>query len=96
VYETDKLLLTEHAAISDSALARSVTFGAQRSAPSDPRAAALVAERAELEAQVASLRGRKDRMSPAAYDAELERLLVLVAQKTQAIRAMSGSGGAKP
>ena len=97
VYETDKLLLTEHAAISDSALARTVTFGAQRgSAPTDPRAALLVAERSELEAQVASLRGRKDKMSPAAYDAELERLLVAVAQKRQAIRALSGAGSAKP
>ena len=57
MYETDRLLLTEHAAISDSALARTVTVGAQRTAPSDPRAAALVAERSELEAQVASLRG---------------------------------------
>jgi uncharacterized caspase-like protein len=93
-YETDKRLLTEHAAISDSILARSVTFGAQRSAPTDPRAAALVAERSELESQVAALRGRKDTMSPAAYEAELERLLVAVAQKTQAIRALSG--GAKP
>ena len=90
VYETDKLLLTEHAAMSDSALARTVTFGAQRTAPTDPRAAALVAERSELEAQVASLRGRKDKLSAAAYDAELERLLVLVAEKTQAIRALSG------
>ena len=33
-------------------------------------------------------------MTAAAYDAELERLLVQVAQKTQAIRALSG--GAKP
>jgi hypothetical protein len=97
VYETDKLLLTEHAAISDSTLARTVTFGAQRGgAPTDPRAAALVAERSELEAQVASLRGRKDRMSAAAYEAELERLLVAVAQKTQAIRALSGAGSTKP
>jgi hypothetical protein len=97
VYETDKLLLTEHAAISDSTLARTVTFGAQRGgAPTDSRAAALVAERSELEAQVASLRGRKDRMSAAAYEAELERLLVAVAQKTQAIRALSGAGSTKP
>jgi len=43
---------------------------------------------------VAALRGRKESMSPAAYDAELERLLVLVAQKTLAIRALSG--GTKP
>ena len=95
-YETDKRLLTEHAAISDSILARSVTFGAQRGTPTDPRAAALVAERSELESQVAALRGKKESMSPAAYDAELERLLVLVAQKTQAIRALSGAGSAKP
>ena len=94
VYETDKRLLTEHAVISDSTLGRSVSFGAPRSTTTDPRAAALVAERTELEAQVAALRGRKDKMSAAAYDAELERLLVLVAQKTQAIRALSG--GARP
>ena len=94
VYETDNKMLTEHAALSDSGLARSVSFGAQRgqSAPLDPRAAALVAERSELEAKVAALRGRKDSMSPAAYEAELERLLVQVAEKSQAIRAL-GSGG---
>lgn len=94
VYEADKRLLTEHAVISDSTLARSVSFGAPRSTTTDPRAAALVAERSELEAQVASLRGRKDKMTAAAYESELERLLVQVAQKTQAIRALSA--GAKP
>jgi hypothetical protein len=90
-YETDNKMLTEHATLSDSALARSVTFGAQRGT-TDPRAAALVAQRSELEAQVAALRGKKESMSASAYDAELERLLVLVAEKTQAIRAL----GAKP
>jgi hypothetical protein len=94
IYESDKRLLTEHASISDSTLARSVTFSAQRGTPTDPRAASLVAERSELEAQVAALRRKKDTMTPAAYDAELERLLVLVAQKTQAIRALDG--GVKP
>jgi hypothetical protein len=89
VYETDNKLLTEHAALSDSALARSVTFGARR-APADPRAGPLVVERQELEAKVAALRSRKDAMSAAAYEAELERLLVQVAEKTQAIRALSG------
>ena len=94
VYETDNKMLTEHATLSDSALARSVSFGAQRgqSAPLDPRAATLVAERSELEAKVLALRGRKDSMPPAAYEAELERLLVQVAEKSQAIRAL-GSGG---
>ena len=94
MYETDKRLLTEHAVISDSTLARSVSFGAPKTTTTDPRAAALVAERSELEAQVATLRGRKDKMTAAAYDAELERLLLQVAERTQAIRALSG--GAKP
>jgi hypothetical protein len=95
VYDTDNKMLTEHASLSDSALARSVTFGAQRgqAAPLDPRAAALVAERSELEAKVAALRGRKESMSPAAYEAELERLLVQVAEKSQAIRALGPGGG---
>lgn len=86
-YETDHAMQTEHAVLSDSALARSVSFGARRGT-TNPRAAALVAERAELEAKVAALRTRKDAMSAAAYEAELERLLVQVAEKTQAIRAL--------
>ncbi|MBW8768296.1 MAG: hypothetical protein JF589_00915 [Gemmatimonadetes bacterium] len=96
VYDTDNRMLTEHASLSDSALARSVSFGEQRgqTAPLNPRAAALVAARSELEAKVAALRGKKDSMPPAAYEAELERLLVQVAEKSQAIRAL-GSGGAQ-
>ena len=88
-YESDNRLLTEHASISDSTLARSVSFGAQRGT-SDPRAGPLVAARQDLEAQVATLRGKKDAMAPAAYDAELERLLVAIAEKTQQIRALGG------
>ena len=95
VYDTDNKMLTEHASLSDSVLARSVSFGAQRgeSAPLNPRAAALVAERSELEAKVAALRGKKESMPPAAYEAELERLLVQVAEKSQAIRALGPGGG---
>jgi len=95
VYDTDNKMLTEHASLSDSALARSVGFGVQRgeSTPLNPRAAALVAERSELEAKVATLRGKKDSMPPAAYEAELERLLVQVAEKSQAIRALGPGGG---
>jgi hypothetical protein len=88
-YETESKMLTEHAAISDSAVARTVSFGAARGMI-DPRAAALVTERQDLEAQVAALRGKKESMPAAAYDAELERLLVLVAEKTQAINALRG------
>ena len=88
-YETESKMLTEHAALSDSAVARTVSFGAARGVV-DPRAAALVTERQDLEAQVATLRGKKESMPAAAYDAELERLLVLVAEKTQAINALRG------
>ncbi|MEO6527315.1 MAG: hypothetical protein ABIP93_11865 [Gemmatimonadaceae bacterium] len=89
-YETENKMLTEHAALSDSTVARSVSFGAARG-PVDPRALALVTERQELEGRVATLRGKKDSMSAAAYDAELERLLVLVAEKTRAINALRKS-----
>ena len=88
-YETDNRMLTEHAALSDSTLARAIAFGGAR-ASTDPRVAALVAERHALEAQVATLRTRKDSLGPAAYERELERLLVAIAEKTRAIRAAGG------
>jgi hypothetical protein len=91
-YEAEHAILTEHAVLSDSALARSVAFGSgQGRGPTNPRAAALVAQRAELEAKVLALRARKDQMPASAYEAELERLLVQVAEKTRAIRAMETS-----
>ena len=88
-YETDNRMLTEHAVLSDSALARSVAFGGTP-ASSDPRVLSLVAERQALEAQVATLRARKDSIDAAAYERELERLLVAIAEKTRAIRAAGG------
>jgi len=88
-YETDNRLLTEHAVLSDTTLARTVAFGGAR-ASSDPRVVALVAERQALESQVAALRAKKVSLGPAAYDRELERLLVAIAEKTQAIRASGG------
>ncbi len=89
-YEADKRMLTEHAVVSDSSLAATVALGA-RAVSSDPRVAALVAERQALEDQVATLRARKATMSDAAYEAELERLLVAIAEKTRAIRAAGGT-----
>ena len=85
-YEADNRMLTEHSALSDSALARSTTFGGAAGAV-DPRVAGLVAERQALESQVAALRARKDSLDPAVYDRDLERLLVAIAEKTRAIRA---------
>ena len=85
-YETTNRLQTEHAQISDSLLAGTVAFGGAQ-ASNDPRIAALVAERQTLETQVATLRSRKTTMTAADYDGELERLLLAIAEKTQAIRA---------
>lgn len=107
-YEDDKRLLTEHAQLdddgdgrgsgtpgadgsTDGALARRVGFGG-RATPTDPRVAALVAERAALEAEVEQLRRRKETMREAAYLDALEALLVRIAEKTAAIRATAGGG----
>ncbi|MDB4917035.1 MAG: hypothetical protein JWM95_4679 [Gemmatimonadetes bacterium] len=89
LYDADKRMLTEHAVVTDTALARSVTFGAPRAA-ADPRVLALIAERQQLEAQVAALRGRKATTDSTTYSAELERLLLLMAEKSQAIRTAGG------
>jgi hypothetical protein len=86
-YERDNRLLTEHAQLGDSALAAGVTFGATAAA-GDPRTAALVAERRALEERLAELRRRKAAMDSAAYERELEGLLIEIAEKTRAIRAI--------
>ena len=88
-YEADKRLLTEHATLSDSVLARSVAFGAPRGS-SNPKIVALVVERQALESQVAALRARKTSMDSTAYSNELEKLLLAIAEKSAAIRAAGG------
>jgi hypothetical protein len=88
-YESTKRMQTEHAQLSDSLLARSVAFGGAASS-TDPRVLALVAERQALEADVAALRTRKATTEAAAYEKELERLLIAIAEKTQAIKAAGG------
>ena len=59
-------------------------------ASNDPRVLALAREKAALEGQVADLRGRKATMAAAAYERELERLLVALAEKTRELRAAEG------
>jgi hypothetical protein len=88
-YEASNRMLTEHAVLSDSVAAARVSFGGSAAA-ADPKVAALIAERQELESKVAALRGRKASMDAAAYEAELERLLLAVAEKSAAIRAAGG------
>lgn len=88
-YTSTSRLQTEHAQVSDSVLARRVAFGGATS--NDPRVGALIAERQELEASVAALRGKKASMETDAYERELERLLIAIAEKTKAIRAVGGT-----
>lgn len=88
-YERTNRLLTEHAVLSDSAVASRITFG-KRAVATDPRVAALIAERQALESQVAALRAKKSAMDATAYENELERLLLAIADKTQAIKSAGG------
>jgi len=64
---------------SDGALARA-TFLQPLPAPADAVAAAVVKRQRELESQIEELKRRRASMPPAAYDAELERLLVELAR----------------
>jgi hypothetical protein len=61
-------------------------------ATGNPALAALLAERVDLEARLEGLKGRRDSMPQADYDAELEELLVELALKSRAIRDASGEG----
>ncbi|MBL0169888.1 MAG: hypothetical protein IPP90_04015 [Gemmatimonadaceae bacterium] len=89
VYESTGRMQTEHAQISDSTRATTVSFG-RTMVSTDPRIAALVSERLALESDVAALRAKKATMDAATYSRELERLLLAMAEKTQAIRAAGG------
>jgi hypothetical protein len=74
----------------DGSLARRFIVGGARPASSvaasAPGGGALAARKTELEAQVDSLRRRKESMAADAYQRELERLLVELARVSQAIR----------
>ena len=76
----------------DGALSRRLFLspgrGTVASAAAEPAVAALVRERDAIEAQIDDLRRRKDKMDAAAYDQALETLLVELALKDRAIRAM--------
>ncbi|MGQ0648685.1 MAG: hypothetical protein ACT4P7_14085 [Gemmatimonadaceae bacterium] len=55
---------------------------------SDPRAARLIEERRAVEARIDSLRSRRAAMSEDAYQKALEPLLLELAEKTRALRAL--------
>ena len=89
VYESSGRMQTEHAQLSDSTKAMTVSFGKSVTS-NDPRVVALVAERQALESEVVVLRGKKAAMDSVAYERELERLLIAIAEKSAAIRAAGG------
>ena len=65
---------------------------AQTAASDDPALQKLLQERAQLEEQIAALRARKSEMETAAYELELEALLVELALKSREIRGHGGGG----
>jgi hypothetical protein len=98
VYQKSNRLQTEHAVLEDGqkgALAR-VTFlrgdtqAADASEGGDPRVAALEKERRALEDKVTLLKAKKDTLAADAYEKELEKLLLELAEKGEAIRAAKG------
>jgi hypothetical protein len=57
---------------------------------SDPKLTALYEEQRGLQQTLAVLRTRKEEMDPAAYELELERLLLELARVSQTIRELEG------
>lgn len=94
VYESTNRMQTEHAVLADtSGLAARIAFGGN-AASADPRVTELVGQRRVLESQVDSLRRVKIGMDTTAYERALEQLLLQIAAKTHAIKALQS--GVKP
>jgi hypothetical protein len=82
------------AAGADGAVARRIFLGggvyASTAGANDPKLAGLYKERFALEGRIEELKKRKASLSTDAYDDALENLLVELAMKSKAIRAMEG------
>jgi hypothetical protein len=90
-YEADGRLATEHAQIADGGeLARRffLTTGASTKTGASSRLNALYRERFALDEQIQALKNRKATMTADAYDAELERLLLALAEKAREIKEL--------
>lgn len=85
-FARDGALATEHPQIKGGAptrftVARLATAGPPvEAAPASPEVAALIAERERLDTEIEALRGRREVMANDAYLAELQRLLVQLAE----------------
>ena len=72
----------------DGVLAKTTFLDAEPAASAaNPAAAGLEKQRIALEAQIEELKGRKDQMAPADYDAELEKLAIELARVSAQIRS---------
>ncbi|MBI4485233.1 MAG: hypothetical protein HY655_04405 [Acidobacteria bacterium] len=96
-YEQDGLLPTEHATLDDGhegglAATMFLASGSARAASTfdmtNPAVRQLVEERDALEQEIAGLRLRKDGMDPAEYERQLEKLLLALARKSQALQKL--------
>ena len=84
-FEKDGALATEHPQIAGGAaarftVARLASAGPVEPASTDPAVAALVAEREKLDGQIEDLRGRRESMANDVYLAELQKLLIQLAE----------------
>lgn len=86
-FERDGTLATEHSQITGGAAARftvarlgSAAPALEAAAAADPAVAALTAERERLDGEIEALRARRESMANDAYLAELQRLLVALAE----------------
>jgi hypothetical protein len=84
-FEKDGALATEHPQIAGDAAGRFTVARLASAGPAEPAAtnsavAPLVAEREKLDAEIEALRGRRESMASDAYLAELQRLLVQLAE----------------
>jgi hypothetical protein len=91
-FEKDGALATEHPQIAGDAagrftVARLASAGPAEPVATNPAVAALVAERERLDAEIEALRGRRESMGTDAYLAELQGLLVQLAEAQAKIDA---------
>jgi hypothetical protein len=95
-YQTTNRLQMEHARMEgDTELAGRFRLGGRAALVADdapPALRALFAERQRLEDEIAGLRVRAGQLEPAAYEAELERLLLELARTNREIRELEGAG----
>jgi hypothetical protein len=86
-YKSQNRIATENAILNGSGADAFVLRAGGSKATGDPALAKLYSEREVIDQQLNALRARKTSMQAAAYEAELEKLLIQLAQKDRQIRA---------